>query len=293
MKTLFNQFRAVYVLMILLLPLSLIGQSAFPTGYGWVAPRVSQQAQSYQKVGVTEIKVVYSRPYVKERNVWEEPRIAPYDKVWRAGANEATTISFSTDVQVAGQDLKAGKYAFFLIPKKTGQWTAIFNKVHSQWGAFTYNESQDALRVDVSAEDAAHREAMELSFPDLTADGTNLVMRWAKKKVIIPISVDASKTTAMKADATFDWQAGFFAAQHFLRIDKDLEQGLKWANASIAMQENYSNLGQKLTILEKLGKMDEAKEVAQYILKKAEGKEDRASKYWKGNMEKKLKDWGQ
>ncbi|MNY15651.1 hypothetical protein D3C86_1488760 [compost metagenome] len=72
-----------------------------------------------------------------------------YDKAWRAGANEATTFETSKDITVQGKKLPAGKYSFFLVPKASGTWTAVFNKEAKQWGAYKYEESKDALRVDV------------------------------------------------------------------------------------------------------------------------------------------------
>ncbi len=292
MKTNISYLKLLLIGASLLITSDLISQSSFATGYGWVVPRVSQQAKVYQKVGVTEIEVEYSRPYVKDRQVWEEPRIAPYDKVWRAGANEATTISFSTDVKIGGKDLKAGKYAFFLIPSQNKPWVAIFNTVHSQWGAFTYNESKDAVRVEVSAQTSELREAVEFGFPELTAESTVMSVRWEKIKVEIPISVDVAKTSAAVANTTFDWQAGFFAAEHFINLGSNLDEALKWAKASIAMNENYSNLNQKLTILEKQENIEEAKKTAAYILSLTEGKADNASKYYKKAMEEKIKDLG-
>lgn len=96
-----------------------------------------------------DVKIVidYSQPAVKGRTMGKD--IAPYGQVWRTGANEATTLEVNRDVKVEGQPLKAGKYALFTIPGET-QWTLIFNKQPAQWGAFKYDEKQDALRVNVA-----------------------------------------------------------------------------------------------------------------------------------------------
>jgi len=99
------------------------------------------------KIKDANITIAYSSPSVKERKVWGE--LVPYNKVWRAGANEATTFETSKDITVQGKKLPAGKYSFFLIPKESGIWTAVFNKEPKQWGAYKYEESKDALRVDV------------------------------------------------------------------------------------------------------------------------------------------------
>lgn len=269
----------------------LIGQSSFATGYEWVMPRVSQQARVYQRLGGTEIEVIYSRPLVNNRVIWERSGIAPYGKVWRAGANEATVISFSTDVEINGKPLKAGKYAFFVIPHENNEWEVIFNSRHIQWGAFTHNPELDVLRTTVLVKSAEHREAMEISFPELSANSATMELHWGKKKIEIPIAVDGPALSAARANATFDWQAGFFAAQYFIRSDTLLEEGLKWANASIAMEENLSNLNQKFKILEKLGRMDEATEVGKYILSQLEGKEDTRSKRFRQVIQSAMESW--
>ncbi len=111
------------------------------------APRPSPAATAKGMVNGSEITIDYSSPAVKGRKIWGG--LESYDKVWRAGANEATTFETSKDVMVEGKKLPAGKYSFFLIPKESGTWTAVFNKEAKQWGAFKYKEGEDALRVDV------------------------------------------------------------------------------------------------------------------------------------------------
>ncbi|HRN26353.1 MAG TPA: DUF2911 domain-containing protein, partial [Ignavibacteriaceae bacterium] len=88
--------------------------------------RISPKAEVMQTVGFTDVRIVYSRPGVKGRTIWG--KLVPYDAVWRAGANEATKITFSTDVTIEGKKLKKGAYSFFAIPGKN-DWTLIFNKV--------------------------------------------------------------------------------------------------------------------------------------------------------------------
>ena len=100
--------------------------------------RVSPKASIMQVVGFAEVEINYGRPGVKERKIWGE--LVPYNKVWRAGANEATTIRFGSNVEIEEKQLPAGTYSFFVIPNKN-EWTLIFNKVGEQWGAFEYNES--------------------------------------------------------------------------------------------------------------------------------------------------------
>ncbi len=114
--------------------------------------RPSPPAKATGKVGNTTITIDYSRPSVKGRKVWSEPNLAPYGKVWRTGANEATTFEVNNDVTVEGKALPAGKYSLFTIPGQN-EWTVIFNKVSKQWGT-QYDEIKDALRVKVKPKKA-------------------------------------------------------------------------------------------------------------------------------------------
>lgn len=98
------------------------------------------------KIGGATITINYGSPSVRDRKIWGE--LVPYDKVWRAGANDATTFETSQKITVEGKDLPAGKYTLFVIPEKEGA-TVIFNKVEKQWGAYEYDEKKDILRVKV------------------------------------------------------------------------------------------------------------------------------------------------
>jgi len=147
--------------------------------------RISPKAEVMQIVGFTEVSIVYSRPGVKGRTIWG--KLVPYDAVWRAGANEATKITFSTDVTIEGKKLKKGSYSFFAIPGKN-EWTLIFNKVADQWGAFEYNESEDALRVKVKTEKAIWQEW--LSYTINKASDTSAVIRLEWEKIKVPFKVE-------------------------------------------------------------------------------------------------------
>ncbi|PKB18609.1 DUF2911 domain-containing protein [Flavobacterium sp. 5] len=98
------------------------------------------------KINGTTIQINYGSPSVRERKIWGE--LVPFDQVWRAGANEATTFETDKDLTIEGAKLPAGKYSFFIIPNKT-ESTIIFNKEAKQWGAYKYNEKEDQLRVKV------------------------------------------------------------------------------------------------------------------------------------------------
>ena len=107
-------------------------------------PRISQHGDTAQTIGISTISISYSRPLASNREVWG--KTVPYGKVWRAGANENTTITFSDDVSIEGKPLAAGTYGLHMIPDKD-QWTIIFSKNSTSWGSFSYDEKEDALRV--------------------------------------------------------------------------------------------------------------------------------------------------
>jgi hypothetical protein len=143
------------------------------------AERASKNGQVSGKIDGVEVTVDFGRPNVKGREIWGG--LVPYGKVWRTGADEATTITLSGDVTVEGQALPAGKYAVFTIPDKDN-WTFIFNKTAKQWGAFKYDEGQDALRVTVAPKKADFVESMNFEL-----DGPSLVLRW--DKLAVPVTI--------------------------------------------------------------------------------------------------------
>lgn len=126
------------------------------------------------------ITINYGSPSVKGRKVWGE--LEAYGKVWRAGANEATTFTTTKAIKVQGKPLAAGTYGFFLIPNENGTWTAIFNKVAKQWGAYKYDEKQDALRVDVKTKTSPATERLVY-----TVAPSGFSLKW--DTIEVPVSV--------------------------------------------------------------------------------------------------------
>ena len=147
------------------------------------ANRPSPPATATGKVSGATITINYGSPSVKGRQVWDpNGSLAPYGKVWRAGANEATTFETDKDIKVEGKTLPAGKYGFFTIPGQN-EWTVIFNKVANQWGAFKYDQAQDALRV--MAKPAKSGKMNERLVYDVTNKG--VVLKW--ENVELPIAI--------------------------------------------------------------------------------------------------------
>lgn len=132
------------------------------------------------KIGDVTVTVNYGSPSVKGRKIWGD--LVPYGKVWRTGANDATTIEFDKDVTVEGKKLSKGKYALFTIPE-ANQWTIIFNKNPKQWGAYSYKQEEDVLRVDVKpAASSSFNEALKFE-----VSGGSVHMFWENMHVAFAV----------------------------------------------------------------------------------------------------------
>jgi len=149
--------------------------------------RVSPKAMVKQTVGLTEVTIDYSRPGVKGRTIWGN--LVHYNVVWRAGADEATKITFSSDVKINGKSLKVGSYSFFVIPTKNN-WTLIFNKVATQWGAFEYNESEDVFRIEVTTEEGNFQEWLSYTITKTVDNSAIIRLEWEKIKVPFTVEVE-------------------------------------------------------------------------------------------------------
>ena len=227
-------------------------------------PRPSPKASVMQNVGLTEITIQYSRPGVKGRSIWGT--LVPYDKVWRAGANEATTIEFSEDVTINGEKLKKGLYSVHMIPNPN-EWTVIFNSVAEQWGSYSYDEAKDALRIKVKPEKADFREWMGFEIQDMTTDTAKVVMRWENVAVPFTVNTDSSARTmtSLKNALKPSWQAPFQAASFAfdnkgVATDQEISD---WLDQSLRISETTANLWLKARFLHRLGKKDEAIKAAE------------------------------
>lgn len=144
--------------------------------------RKSKNGEVRGPIGGVEVTLEYGRPNVKDRKIWGG--LVPYDRVWRTGADEATTISFDRDVKIEGEALPAGRYAFFTIPRM-GSWTLVFNNTPDQWGAFSYDANDDALRVDATPVSGEHVEELTFALED-----SDVVLRWEKLAVAFAVEAD-------------------------------------------------------------------------------------------------------
>lgn len=145
-------------------------------------PRVSPPDSVMGTINGAAITIHYSKPSVKGRKIWGG--LVPYDSVWRAGANEATTFETNKDIIIVHKQLPAGKYGFFLVPKEKGKWVAVFNKVPNQWGAFKYDKTKDQLRVNINTSPLQNEQ--EMLIYKITSNGFSL--EWDMLSVFIPVN---------------------------------------------------------------------------------------------------------
>jgi len=224
-------------------------------------PRVSQRASVTQRIGLTDVTIVYHAPLVGGRPIWDKQ--VPYGKVWRAGANENTTISFSDGVSVEGHPLPAGTYGLHTIPG-ADQWTIIFSKNSTSWGSFSYDEKEDALRVNVKPQPAEMREALTYTFQEIKPDSAAATLQWEKVAVPFHISVDVkgqvlqTVKNQLRNVGGFTWAGYDEAANWCLDNNYELQQALKWSDQSIQSEERFDNLETKSRVLDALGRKDEA-----------------------------------
>ncbi len=194
-------------------------------------PRPSPNAKLSQFIGVTEVTVEYSCPGVKNRKIWGG--VVPYDKVWRAGANSPTKVTFAKDVVIDGKPLAAGSYTFLVIPT-AGKWTLIFNRDPKGAGVFGYNKADDVLRVDVKPQPAPMRERLAYSFANFGDAGGNLELEWEKLRVTLPIKVhtDDQVAASIKGLENGGWSPWANAARYQLE-HKNIDDGMVLVEKSI------------------------------------------------------------
>ncbi|HEV2479472.1 MAG TPA: DUF2911 domain-containing protein [Puia sp.] len=242
-------------------------------------PRGSKLASVSEQVGITDVTIHYSRPGVggREGKIWGD--LVPYGFVdyhygtskaapWRAGANENTTIEFSTDVTIEDQPLAAGKYGFFIAmgPEKA---TLVFSKDNNAWGSFYYNAAHDALRVVVPVSKAPESvERLSYEFSAETDSSAVVTLVWEKVRIPFTVAVNLKKTRVEAYRYAFNsgefyeyWQNMQQAAEFCLDNDVDIEEGLDWADRSINTyfgEANFRTLSTYAGLLDKVGRHHES-----------------------------------
>jgi tetratricopeptide (TPR) repeat protein len=289
-------------------------------------PRGSKMAAVSEQIGITDVTINYSRPAVngREGKIWGH--LVPYGffdyhygtskaAPWRAGANENTTIEFSTDVAIEGKPLAAGKYGFFIAMGQE-KATLVLSKDNNAWGSFYYNPASDVLRVEVPVTMTTERvERLKYEFAEETDSSAVAMLQWEKLKIRFTIAVDLKKTQVDAYRHAFNsgsfyvyWQNMQQAADFCLVNDVDLEEGLSWADRSINTyfgEANFSTLSTYAGLLEKAGRRHEADSLMKVAFPKGSTREIyfygnkllRMKKYkeafdaYKINYDKTPKDW--
>jgi hypothetical protein len=240
-------------------------------------PKASPKGEVTQTIGLTDITVVYHSPSVKGRTVWGG--LVPYDKVWRAGANENTTISFSHEVSINDKKVPAGIYGLHMIPGKD-KWTVILSKNHTSWGSYFYKEEEDALRVEVTPKEHQHTEWLTYTFLEKSSNSATLSLLWEKLEIPIKIDVDvnavvfANMKNELRSIPGFTWEGYYAAADFCYKNSMETEQALKWINRAERFSNNNFNVMKlKSFLLVRSGKDEEAKKIMEKAIEFASEEE--------------------
>jgi len=221
-----------------------IGYTAFAQYQIGLIPRISPDRSISQKVGYTEIEVSYGSPAVKNRQIWGA--LVPYDQVWRAGANSATTVGLSSDVKIGNMTVDSGRYSLFVIPREDQKWTVVFNRISDQWGAFRYKEEEDALRIEVvPRRNHVHTERLTYTISQLGHQYGSIVLRWEYVEIEIPFETNyldefiaAVESEENEQEEYIRWIVYVQGAEHLQALNSSLEVANDWINqAEITMEQ--------------------------------------------------------
>lgn len=243
---------------------------------------VSPAAELKQTIGLSQVTVNYSRPRLTLNGVDRTGKIwgtqVPYGLTnlgfgtatkapWRAGANENTVITFSDEVKIEGKTLAAGKYGFHIIVYEDNRATLIFSKNYTSWGSFYYDESEDALRVDITTKEIPKTEVLTYEFIEMGTDFAVLALSWEKKQFPFKLEFDVQKIVLqnfrneLRSTASFTWQGFNDAATYCLQNQINYEEAIKWSEASIRLNRNFRNLSTKALLLSASGKKAEGEKM--------------------------------
>jgi hypothetical protein len=267
------------MVLIFILSLSTFGQQI-------KSPRPSPDATVIQFVGVTEVKIDYSSPGAKGRKIWGE--LVPFGEIWRTGANEATTITFSDAVKINGSELPAGTYGIHTIPNEN-EWEFIFSKDTKVDGSSNFNKDNEVLRIKAKPEEHHFMERMTFLFTDVTDNSASVNLLWDKLKVSFKMETNTQELFLSKAREQLSWSPTFQAAQYCLTSNVNLEEAYKWIEASCLISEVYWNTRVKAQIQNKLGMKNESITTMDKAIALGSKMEEAPFDY--DNMKKMLEDW--
>jgi hypothetical protein len=251
-------------------------------------PRPSPFAKVQQTAGLTEITVDYSSPGVKGRKIWGT--VVPWGQLWRAGANNATKVTFGKDVTVGGTAVPAGSYSLFVIPNEKGPWTIVLNKdATASTGA--YKKELDLVRVDAKPTmTMPNRERLAYLIEDFSNEAANIDLEWEKVKLRLPIKLATDQQVAASLkNLEENPGAGFTqAARYELEQKKDFDAGLKFADKSISLGQDWLNTWTKAQLLAAKGNYKEALPLAEKANELGKGS---PRFFFEEDVKKALTDW--
>lgn len=256
-------------------------------------PQPSPFTKVEQKVGLTDVTLEYSRPGMKGRTIFGD--LVPYGKLWRTGANKNTTITFSDDVVIDGQTLKAGSYAIFATPTASN-WEVAFYTDTENWGTpENWDDSKVAAKTTIKTEKMPMMvETFTITFDNLTNDSAELGFIWADTMANLKFEVPTDKTVTSAIESTMAGPSAndyYASAVYYMNAGKDIKKAEMWMDKAMSMvkEPRYWQLRQQSLLLAKVGKKKEAVAAAKKSL--AGAKEAGNTDYVKLNMDS-LKEWG-
>ncbi|PZR10752.1 MAG: hypothetical protein DI536_18925 [Archangium gephyra] len=249
-------------------------------------PALSPEAKVVQTAGLTTITIDYSAPAVKGRKIWGG--VVPMDKVWRAGANHATTINFTQPVIIGDKEVAAGTYGFFAIPG-AAEWTLIVSKQADIWGSDEYKQENDVVRVKVKPQPIGNRERLVYLVTNFDNAQAHIDLEWEKVRVTLPVKLKTAEQAAANIKA-LDNQAGQYtsAARYYLE-EKDYANAVVYADKSIAAQESWLAYWVKAQALSGQKKFKEALPLAEKA--NALGSQTPERYFFAADVKKALTEW--
>lgn len=247
----------------LLLVALVAGSFSFANAQQLRTPAPSPAQTIKQDFGLSDIELSYSRPGVKDRKIFGD--LVPYGKVWRTGANNATTITFGDEVMIGGKKVPAGKYGLLTIPG-ADEWTMIISKQTDVSSPAAYKESEDVVRVKVKPATVGMKaETFTMQFANVQAESVELHMRWDNILVSLPITANVEEKVMAQINNLMnkDNRPYFGAAMYYIEKGKDMNQALAWLDKAVEQNPNAFWIHhQRANTLAKLGKKAEAKAAA-------------------------------
>ncbi|MCB0633277.1 MAG: DUF2911 domain-containing protein [Saprospiraceae bacterium] len=236
-------------------------------------PAPSPGSKLTQSVGLTEVNIEYSRPGVKDRKIFAADGLVPFGEVWRTGANTATKITFSDDVKVDGQELKAGSYAILSKPA-ADSWDIMFYPYdNGNW--MSYPDKEAVVTVKAKTMNAGHKiENFTITIDNIGTDQADIIFAWDKTAAVLPLSVEVDKRVTAAIERVLAGPTAndyYAAASYYHETSKDLNKALEWINkATEGDNPMFWQVRRKALILADLNRKKEAIEAAKKSMELAE-----------------------